>query len=870
MPFKLARFLRHNKIPETSCIAAPIAERLNANDGGARMAAVIQSLHHTRLDNINAPVLSNNQLTTVYNHHQPPDNKDYAQIKVRDIILKTELKSGTHHELQPDGTLLQPAMLIRKYEGLAAKDWERDLEVFSAVRHPNILQLYGVCDSRHFTALIFHSGHQSTFRDYHLSLSGPSFVTWISGLLEQYYSAADDLRTHHLRPLIPLYNVDHAGQLMVHTFSSCSSDGVIFNPKCFFKSLLEEYYDVLAMTCEMYSSLGLTNFNVSMRHQEGTTTLHVPRPYIYGLNNWYPEEASVLCECMPDMSIRCTIPTSDLHNIQFYQWFAIGVQSAACEPSHAPVIHTFNLWASQVHHLSKQMEINYMEIQTNIPWYIIISCTATPKITVWTATGAEERLQQCTLLYLWFDRTSSSDTWWSTDLKGQAVIPTTKIEDAFNISLDIKIYMPEYHIPQQIYSILWDIHKACGFNPESTEIAEYLGYPLLEPVLEPNVAVPRELLLLLDFSSQADDFELFSPKASGMTSQIRLPRKRLSVASCRRPSISQHRPAPASSPARLAGYRGSEYPLEDMLSVSNSRNVRTSALLSQAALSASPLAIPRYSSVLNSSPVALFPNPCPRSSTWRINVLVRRPYELAPPLRLPIEPRNVGTRHSSTCSRNRTILKSSLTWESKALIWHSAGRICDIEAGSCPTTTDSPALVANEFGISFVALALDKVRRWMHCPGYGAAEDVGVEGTATPLERESKVGDMVHWVKVCEGDGGEGEAGKEVWLCIIFGSSPWALSFGFVVVSSALVLLCRLDAGSLPSSLLHSFSVSCFSVSLIIFLCGSIVTQALLTIQTLSQSLDFALVDLIIELFEGFEGLGMEQDVMSLRVALFE
>ncbi|KAJ7579584.1 hypothetical protein C8J56DRAFT_333886 [Mycena floridula] len=189
--------------------------------------------------------------------------------------------------------------------------------------------------------------------------------------------------------------------------------------------------------------------------------------------------------------------------------------------------------------------------------------------------------------------------------------------------------------------------------------------------------------------------------------------------------------APTSSsvkPSSISRYRGSEYPLEGLLPVSNSRNVRTSALLSLAALSPSPLAIPRYSSVLDSSPVALFPNPCPRSSTWRINVLVRRPYELAPPLRLPIEPRNVGTRHSSTCSRNRTILKSLLTWESKALIWHSAGRICDIEAGSCPTTTDSPALVANEFGISFVALALDKFRRWIHCPGYGAAEDVGVEG----------------------------------------------------------------------------------------------------------------------------------------------
>ncbi|KAJ7574708.1 hypothetical protein C8J56DRAFT_463922 [Mycena floridula] len=37
---------------------------------------------------------------------------------------------------------------------------------------------------------------------------------------------------------------------------------------------------------------------------------------------------------------------------------------------------------------------------------------------------------------------------------------------------------------RQIYTILWDIHKACGFDPESTEMAEYLGYPLLQPIAD--------------------------------------------------------------------------------------------------------------------------------------------------------------------------------------------------------------------------------------------------------------------------------------------------------------------------------------------------------------------------------------------------
>ncbi|KAJ7574714.1 hypothetical protein C8J56DRAFT_1172614 [Mycena floridula] len=117
MPFKLTRFRRSKKVPETSHLAGPIAEELNVNHGGAQMGALIQSLHGARLDNINGPVFSNNQLTTVHHHHQAPDNKDYTEIKVGDIVLKKELKSGsTHHELQSDGTLSDVGQ-IRVYDG---------------------------------------------------------------------------------------------------------------------------------------------------------------------------------------------------------------------------------------------------------------------------------------------------------------------------------------------------------------------------------------------------------------------------------------------------------------------------------------------------------------------------------------------------------------------------------------------------------------------------------------------------------------------------------------------------------------------------------------------------------------------------------
>ncbi|KAJ7581924.1 hypothetical protein C8J56DRAFT_1056922 [Mycena floridula] len=146
--------------------------------------------------------------------------------------------------------------------------------------------------------------------------------------LDENTSAADALRTHaliHQDRYLASYNIDHSGQLVVHTFSpnhdqmpynlvSYQSSQDIqhlfstFNPNSLSKSLQEEYYNLLAVICGFHGSWHtINNFNASMKHQEGTTTLYVPGPYIYKLDTWYSDQNHILC----------TIPTSDLNNLNF-------------------------------------------------------------------------------------------------------------------------------------------------------------------------------------------------------------------------------------------------------------------------------------------------------------------------------------------------------------------------------------------------------------------------------------------------------------------------------------------------------------------------------------------------------------------------
>ncbi|KAJ7591689.1 hypothetical protein C8J56DRAFT_1024152, partial [Mycena floridula] len=103
--------------------AAPASstETSNSDNNDAQLGAFAPNLIHSNIGTIHGSLFSNNQLNQIHHHHhhhpQADDDADYAKIKVRDIILETELGSHNfHHDLQSDGTLVEVGR-IRKYTG---------------------------------------------------------------------------------------------------------------------------------------------------------------------------------------------------------------------------------------------------------------------------------------------------------------------------------------------------------------------------------------------------------------------------------------------------------------------------------------------------------------------------------------------------------------------------------------------------------------------------------------------------------------------------------------------------------------------------------------------------------------------------------
>ncbi|KAJ7587669.1 hypothetical protein C8J56DRAFT_1050903 [Mycena floridula] len=110
-----------------------------------------------------------------------------------------------------------------------------------------------------------------------------------------------------------------------------------------------------------------------------------------------------------------------------------------------------------------------------------------PNMTIWysipdwkraTEPPGPDNLWATKHLYLFRPLKSACNIYWSQDEEGHQIINDSSIQAAFGITIDWNWCHPVHSIPPQFYPILCTIHETCGFDPHSTEVAEYLGLPV--------------------------------------------------------------------------------------------------------------------------------------------------------------------------------------------------------------------------------------------------------------------------------------------------------------------------------------------------------------------------------------------------------
>ncbi|KAJ7587755.1 hypothetical protein C8J56DRAFT_942508 [Mycena floridula] len=165
------------------------------------------------------------------------------------------------------------------------------------------------------------------------------------------------------------------------------------------------------------------------------------------------------------------------------------------------------------------------ELWTTVSW---VRCAAKP-ISAGrkdTESPALNNLLETEHLYFFCPQNSAGNIYWSRDEEGQHIIEDSLIQAAFGITVHCQCDPYVYQIPHQYYEILRTIHEACGFDPCSTQIAEYLDLPLVvtdggHSGLEECMQNPEESELgdsdyvLRDSNSDVKDPEYDSKSESG-------------------------------------------------------------------------------------------------------------------------------------------------------------------------------------------------------------------------------------------------------------------------------------------------------------------------------------------------------------------
>ncbi|KAJ7587876.1 hypothetical protein C8J56DRAFT_83591 [Mycena floridula] len=245
-------------------------------------------------------------------------------------------------------------------------------------RHPNIIQLYGLCRSSNFTALAFHNAQRNGVFEYHLSLSGPSFVTYLADVIDQLQSAANALLGHSLKPYtshILHHHVDYAGQPVVDTFepargpftpyfapmafaSDLKALASIFKDQLLTRSSLVEYYDLLGLGCSVHGRSLSAIKDVSITHKGITTKLCPLLPYLVR-SRWDSQQIPLKLEFISDM-LRWTFPISQVQDFSDDMLIEVQTQKSSGHGS-SPL---FRVWASQIHHIIQKMKMDPSEVLT--------------------------------------------------------------------------------------------------------------------------------------------------------------------------------------------------------------------------------------------------------------------------------------------------------------------------------------------------------------------------------------------------------------------------------------------------------------------------------------------------------------------------
>ncbi|KAF7334338.1 hypothetical protein MSAN_02378700 [Mycena sanguinolenta] len=409
-------------------------------------------------------------------------------------------------------------MTVALYEGEGAEEaWNQHLANYGLIRHPNIMQLYGLLSTRTLRGMVFHDElipyAQFLRRFQHLAILTPYIISYcpiikvtefeeatiyISNVFSESSMDYEDL---------PVWIRPSTGQLCLGLAETeeASTELDVVRPRVLrsenisldapdsedilISSLSEAQYHEL---CSWYPIARFQYFQISTEHPVGPgvfqldsqhgTCVRITKPLqilpkVEPHSHW--EHYGVRGEPLPNSWMRYEFPRTCTHLLE--------LEFASYEVR--------NVWVAQANHIFAELEDkthveNYVCIDRIGFILRVLHCTDynTPAGYLFVCppqdfhTGAKPHAN----LYQW----PACPAYWSLDPSGADHLST---EDARSLgfpAIHIETRMAGTYWDHSVYEGLRQFHEGKGFDPYSQEVARQLGYPLYEVLSDLGSEVP--------------------------------------------------------------------------------------------------------------------------------------------------------------------------------------------------------------------------------------------------------------------------------------------------------------------------------------------------------------------------------------------
>ncbi|KAF7353215.1 Kinase-like protein [Mycena sanguinolenta] len=394
-------------------------------------------------------------------------------------------------------------MTVAVYEGDGAEEtWNEHLANYESIRHPNVMQLYGLVNTQRLRGMVFHDElipYDQFFRRFQHS---PILSTYIFGYCNtEFWEATkyigDVMALLPMNPMsLPGWIQPQTGQFCldlaqgganegynswdidIHRLENISLDAP-YSEDTIISSLSEDPYHEL---CSHPSIARYHWFQVSTGHPIGPgifrtdsqhgTCVRITEPLQIlpeEKPHWdnYTKEAPG--ELLPNLWIRYDFPRMFALKLELNLWF--------------PSLQIQKAWLAQASHIFAELQErehikDYVCIdrvcfmlqitdEHDIPEGYLFICPPED-----FRTGIEPHVN----LYQW----PACPAYWSLDPSGAARLSTEDTKNLGFPAIHIETRMYGYSRDRSVYEGLRRFHQGKGFDPESRDVARQLGYPLFE------------------------------------------------------------------------------------------------------------------------------------------------------------------------------------------------------------------------------------------------------------------------------------------------------------------------------------------------------------------------------------------------------